>query len=251
MALKKSEKNLVGIASIAIGGAIIMMVAMPQWDSWNASNNQVNSLKEEIKNLTAQQNSLNAQVTLLRQHTDVPLGVTIRTYNEGNREQIIKSLLDHVVNLAMGAGNRFISLKPSDAVPMILSPPPLKTAANGYSSTPAAATTTTTNTTTTATTTTTTSTTTSTTPDVNAEAEAAVAPPPLTTFGYDMAIRGSYDTLQRFLRVMGQQKELLEIVSLTLDNEAVKGKAGSAGTPDPSRPLKLTAHLRLAIQPER
>jgi len=244
MALKKSEKNLVGVATIAIGGAIIMMVAMPQWDSWNASNNQVNALKEEIKNFTAQQDSLKAQVALLRQHTDVPLGVIIRTYNEGNREQIIKSLLDHVVNLAMGAGNRFISLKPSDAAPMI--PPPAPSAAAAKTGT---TTTTTTSTTTAASATT--STTTSTTPDANAEAEAAVAPPPLTTFGYDMAIRGSYDTLQRFLRIMGQQKELLEIVSLTLDNEALKGKAGSAGTPDPSRPLKLTAHLRLAIQPER
>jgi hypothetical protein len=216
---------------------------MPQWDSWNASNNQVNALKEEIKNFTAQQDSLKAQVALLRQHTDVPLGVTIRTYNEGNREQIIKALLDHVVNLAMGAGNRFISLKPSDAAPMI--PPPAPSAS-------AAKTTTTTTTSTTTAASATTSTSTSTT-DANAEAEAAVAPPPLTTFGYDMAIRGSYDTLQRFLRIMGQQKELLEIVSLTLDNEAVKGKAASssAGIPDPSRPLKLTAHLRLAIQPER
>jgi len=241
MALKKSEKNLVGIASIAVGGAIIMMVAMPQWDSWNASNNQVNSLKEEIKNFTTQQESLNAQIALLKQHTDVPLGVTIRTYNEGNREQIIKALLDHVVNLAMGAGNRFISLKPSEAAPMIPPPPPSAATAK----------TATTTTTTSASTTSTTSTTTSTTQDANAAAEAAVAPPPLTTFGYDMAIRGSYDTLQRFLRIMGQQKELLEIVSLTLDNEALKGKVGSAVTPDPSRPLKLTAHLRLAIQPER
>jgi septal ring-binding cell division protein DamX len=248
MALKKSEKNLVGIASIAVGGAIIMMVAMPQWDGWNASNNQVNSLKEEIKNLATQQSSLEGQVAILRQHTDVPSNITIRTYNEENREQIIKSLLDHVVNLAVSAGNRFISLKPSDAAPMIAPPP--KTGA--VATTPAStSTTTTTSTTSTTPAAATTTTTTSTTATANAEAAAAVAPPPLTTFGYDLSVRGSYDTLQRFLRVMGQQKELLEIVSLTLDNEAVHGKPGSNGAPDPNRPLKLTAHLRLAIQPER
>jgi hypothetical protein len=243
MALKKNEKRLVGGVSIAASVAIMMLFAMPQLDAWMAGNNQVNALKEEIKNLGAQQTALQSQISLLERNTDIPAGVTIRTYTEENREQIIKFMLDQVVSLAMGAGNRFISLKPSEVDPMIAPPPPPAKGAAG-----AVATTTTTQTPSSSTTTVPNTTSTSTTPG---STDASAPTPVLTTFGYDLAVRGSYDTLQRFLRIIGQQKELMEIVSMTIDNEAAAEKGGgTTKAVDPNHPLKLTAHLRLAMQPE-
>src|SRR5688500_14346409 len=119
MPLKKSERRLIGGAALAGGVAIVMLVAMPQWDAFSASTNQVNTLKEDVKNLDQQKESLRSQIALLEKNTDIPPGIIIRTYTEDNREQLVKRLLDQVVTLATGAGNKFISLAPYDADPIM------------------------------------------------------------------------------------------------------------------------------------
>ncbi len=219
MALKRSEKVLVGAGMIVGGLALLIGLGLPQWDAFMAANTQIGTLKDELKNLDVQKTSLNAQIALLEKNTAIPPGIEIKMYTEQNREEIIKGMLDQIVGLATGAGNKFISLKPLENVQPIL-PPPAKTDDAAKSAT---------------------------------DPNAPPAPPPaplLSTFGYEMAIRGSYDHLQQFLKAMAAQKDLLEISGIVLEDEAsmTQGKSADGGT-DPGHPIRLTAKLRLALQP--
>lgn len=232
MALKKSEKMMVGYGLIAGGIAIVVGLGLPQLDAFNASNTQVNDMNQQIKDLAVQKETLNAQITLLEKNTDIPPGIEIRTYTADNKEQTIKELLDGVVGLATEAGNRFISLTPAEADPVIPPPPPTpdksKDAAATAGTTPAPAT------------------------GTGDEKKEPVLPPPImSTFGYDLAIRGTYDSIQNFLRAMDAQKELLEISGIRLENEAGSDQVNSSGEKitDSSAPIRLTAKLRLAMQP--
>lgn len=228
MAFKKSEKTLVGVALLVGGFALFMMVTLPQWDAFSANSSQVAALQEEIKELEAQKTSLDAQVSLLTHNTDIPPGIAIRKYNEQNRAQIIKELLDRVVNLATDSGNRFISLAPSETTPIL---PPASASGKAASGSGAAATAQPT--------------------DAGKGDSTSLPSPVLNTFGYDLSVRGTYDTLQRFLKTMDGQRELLEITNITLENEAA-GLPGSANAQmaDPAWPIRLTARVRLALQPE-
>lgn len=226
--MKKSEKTLVGLMMIVGGIALVVGVGLPQWDAFSNNSSRISTLNDEIKGLQVQKENLNATIALLEKNTAIPPGLEIRRYTDQNREEIIKSLLDGVVKLATGAGNRFISLTPSEVAPILAPPPPPKEGAGtkGATNTNAAAST-----------------------DPNA---APAAPPPLlSTFGYELAIRGTYDSLQGFLRAMDSQKELLELSSITLENEASKSGKGPDDTADPHFPIRLTAKVRLALQPAR
>jgi hypothetical protein len=250
MALKKNEKTLVGVALMAAGVAVVFAFGLPQWDAFSSNNSQLGSLNEDIKNLDAQKTNLGTQISLLQKNTDVPAGITIRTYNDQTREKIIKSLLDQVVGLATGAGNKFISLVPSDVAPVLPPVQPAKTpdqsaakatitettanSPNAASATPGGATATTT-------------------AGATATASTSGAPAPsapvLDTFGYDLTIRGSYNTVQGFLRAMDAEKELLEIGSITLENEARGYQPDADRISDPNYPIRLTARIRIALQP--
>jgi hypothetical protein len=245
MALKKSERTLVGVALLMGGLSLFMLVGLPQWDAFSASSGQVTALQEEIKGLEARKTALDAQVSLLMRNTDIPPGIAIRKYNEQNRASIIKELLDHVVNLATDSGNRFISLVPAAATPIL--PPAAPASASGATANKAAG-----NSATTASTPSTTAASAGNTTASGADQpDAALPQPVLNTFGYDLAVRGTYDTLQRFLKSMEGQRELLEITDITLENEAA-GPSGSANTQmaDPAYPIRLTASVRIALQPE-
>ena len=243
--MKKSEKTLVGVVAIAGGMALFFLMGLPQWDSFSSKNTQVSLLRDEVKNLETQKTTLDAQVTLLERNTDIPPGIMIRKYNEQTRAQIIKELIDKAVNLSTNAGNRFISLFPADVDAII---PPAAPNTAGTTVTKATATTSPTTPATTTTTTTTTAT-------GGSDVQQPILPKPvLSTFGYDLAVRGTYDTLQRFLKTMDVEKELMEITNITLENEssAIPGASstGSGVLADPHYPIRMTARIRLALQPE-
>lgn len=246
MALKQSEKTLVGIALMAGSIALFVGLGLPQWDAASASQAQIASLEEEVKNLDAQKSNLNAQIVLLQKNTDIPAGIEIRTYNDNNREQIIKEFLDNITNLATDAGNKFISLTPGEAIPIlgVGKDGEATTAKPGDKSATTATSTANTSSATTQAGTTNTPT--------AGDTSATLQPTPiLSTFGYELAIRGTYDTIQSFLRAMDEQKSLLEISGITLENELGGTMTGSSSQiADPNYPIRLTARIRLALQPE-
>ncbi|HEY9687619.1 MAG TPA: hypothetical protein V6C52_11645 [Coleofasciculaceae cyanobacterium] len=240
MGLKRSEKMLVGLGMMAGGLALLIGVGLPQWDTYSATNTQIASLNDEIKLLDSQKTSLNAQIALLEKNTDIPSDIHIRTYTEQNQDEVIKAMLDQLVNMATDTGNKFISLNPDDKAEPIMPPPPSADkdkakAGSQAANTPVAG-------------------------DAasgqpaDPNAPPAVPPPLLSTFGYDLSIRGTYDSLQGFLRSLDSQKELMEVSAIQIENEAgadrAGGDSGATTTSDPMHPLKLTASVRIVLQPE-
>jgi hypothetical protein len=137
-----------------------------------------------------------------------------------------------VVQVSNDTGNVFISLTPFDAEP-IVPPPPPPDKTDG--STTASATTT---------------------GSTDPNKPEAPPAPLLSTFGYEIDMRGTYDSLQSFLRNMDQQKELMEVFSITLQNEAFPDPSKPPTTdpnssPDPKFPIRLNAKLRLVLQPQQ
>jgi Tfp pilus assembly major pilin PilA len=243
MALKQSEKTLVGVAMIAAGIALVVGVGLPQYDAYNASNTELTTLKDEIISLESQKTTLAAQIRILEQNTDIPSDIKVKTFTADTRERAIKQMLDQAVELASGTGNVFISLSPVEVDPLTNTAEAANPegqqgdAAAGQNQEATA-------------------------PDAGANAssgdsgESKEPPPPpaptLSTFGYELAVRGTYDTIQKFLQAMTQQKELMEVLQVTLENEA-NASSGSASSSNSTlasskAPIKLTATLRLAMQ---
>ncbi len=251
MALKQSEKTLVGVAMIAAGIALVVAVGLPQFDAYNASNTELTSLKDEITSLETQKTSLAAQIKILEKNTDIPSDIKVKTFTPDTREQMIKQMLDQAVGLASGTGNIFISLSPVEVAPF---PGTAEAAAKDGQSGDAAQ----------GENKDTANSDQSESADASAGAEASGAdgeskeppPPPaptLSTFGYELAVRGTYDTIQKFLQKMTQQKELMEILEMTLENEATatsgsSSSSGSSTLANPKSPIKLKVTLRLAMQ---
>lgn len=229
MALKQNEKTLIGVALLAGGIGLLVAVGLPQLDAYNASNTELTRLNEEMTSLQSQKESLTAQIAILEKNTDIPPDIKIKTYTDKNREAVIKQLLDQVVGLATGAGNKFISLKPAEVEPMVgVSAPETadgKAAGDQKATSPPPAN------------------------DANTEAAPEPPPPMLNTFGYELSVRGTYDTIQKFLKAMAGEKELLEINAINVTNETnVSGGPTPDSLADPSYPIKLTATIRLAMQ---
>src|SRR5690606_9454086 len=112
--MKRSEKMLVGIALIAGGLAVLLTVGMDAWNALNSTNASIESLKTEINSLETQKTALAASVAQLEKNTQAPLDVHIRKFNDGNREEMIKAILDQVVSVVSGTGNLFVGIVPAE-----------------------------------------------------------------------------------------------------------------------------------------
>jgi hypothetical protein len=245
--MKNSEKQLVGIAILAAGVYVVFSFGLPQWDSFSANNTKSASLQSDLKAAEAERDNLNLQISLLQKNIDIPADIRVKTFTNDTEAQAAKELLDHVVNLATGAGNKFISLAPVTVQPFLAAPKAQgasdPNAPAGAATTPppgdpnAAASP----------------------PPAGSEEEKAVALakaqaslPPLVTKGYELTIRGTYSTLQGFLRFMDQEKMVMDMMSFDLENEAASTStnpgAATGKTTDPNFPLRLKITLRLALQ---
>jgi hypothetical protein len=223
--MKQSEKTLVGLMLIVAGAAIVGLVGLPQWDTFSNNQTQVTSLNDELKSLDAQKVSLTAEIGQLEKNSIIPKDVEVQVYTDKNREQIIKSMLDHVVGLAtQQTGNLFISLAPSDESKNTPAPPPPPTKGAADTAQTAA----------------------------NAGGEPPVAPSPvLNKFSYELSVRGTYSSIQNFLKEMAKQKALMEIASMRLENEQGTTTVSADSPADPFHPIKMTATIRLALQPSQ
>jgi cell division protein FtsB len=220
--MKQSEKTLVGLLLLVGGAAIVALVGLPQWDAFSNNQAQVTSLNDEIKVLDAQKTALNAEIAQLEKNSIIPEDIEVQVYTEKNREQLIKGILDRVVNLATDAGNIFISLAPLENKNAAPEPPaPAKN-----ERTPAAS-------------------------AGNASEESDAPPPPvLRQFSYELSVRGTYTSIQSFLRSMAAQKALIEIAAMKLVNEQGETLPSADNALDPFHPIRMTATIRLAMQPE-
>jgi len=214
--MKRSETILVGAVLIVGGLGLFAGVGLQQWDKIGEANTQLGDLNNQITALEAQQTGFQAQITALENNTKQPVSVNVRKFNAQNREEVLKAILDEVLRTASGTGNNFISLVPGPPDPP--PEPPAK----------------------------------STTPD-DPNKPPEPPPPVLQRFKYDLAIRGTFDSLQEFLQLMNTQKELVEVSSIMIENEAGAERAMDPGPDkvyDPFHPLKLSATLAIYLQPE-
>lgn len=228
MALKKSEKLLIGYAMLGSGVVLFAFLGWPQLDAFSAAKAEVETLEKELADLNLQKDSLKASITLLEKNTDIPPGIIIKTYTPSTKEQVVKQMLDQVVSMAVDAENKFISLAPIDAAPILPPPEADDKDKDGKKA------------------------------DANASSQPAgkdgkEEPPPapmMTTFGYELAIRGTYNSVQSFLKSMAELKDLLEITEINLENEITGDQSTSTDKiVDSNFPIRLTAKLRLALQP--
>lgn len=233
--MKSSEKKLVGIAMAAGGIALFVAMGLPQWDVFTANTTKAGTLRDTLKSTQAMKDNLTVQVSLLEKNIDIPADIQVKTFTNDTEEQATKELLDHVINLATGVGNKFISLSPASVDPF-LAPKPKAKDKDGKEIDPAAA---------------------EAASGASAEdtkaamlAAAEANAPPLLTKGYELTVRGTYDTLQSFLRAMDKQTMILDMLNFDLENEAVDTSAPSDASAafDPSFPLRLKVTLRLALQ---
>ena len=228
---------------MAVAGiAVVFAAGLPQWDATSANISKASSLKDELKSSETQQESLKLQISMLEKNIDIPSDIEIKTFNDNNEEQATKELLDHVVNLATTGGNKFISLSPAEVAPFWTPPPPPKTqdpnapaapTDAAASAAPAAS-----------------ATDTPAATDPNAAAAAASsAASLLVTKGYDLTIRGTYTSLQSFLRAMDKQRMIFDMSNFDLESESSSTTADAGSTvSDPDFPLRLKVTLRLALQ---
>jgi hypothetical protein len=230
MALKQNEKTLIGVALLASGIALVVLAGLPQWDLYNTQNSQVTILKTEKEALQTQKEALTLSVNTMEQNANIPLNLKIATYTDATREKMIKQLLDHVVSLSSQTGNTFISLMPTAEDDKAASEEEAKeaekTTATGTEGKTAG-----------------TDPTATETPKLTAEE------PVLNTFQYDLAVRGNYDTLQRFLKLVDHQGTLIAFNRLSLENELTsQAQSGKDLLLDPTRPVKMTVNIHLALQ---
>lgn len=243
--MQQKEKSLIGIVMIIGGIGLVAGVGLPQWDAYSAHTTEIATLNADIKTNTDNRDNLKTQITLLENKTDVPEGIVIESFTETTREAVIKKILDQIVGISSDTKNKFISLLPKEVDPIVSTakPPegsvPTPGGVNNIASSGVS-----TNTTTGSTTMNT---------DGSTDGKASAPPPPLlSTFGYEISIRGTYDTIQQFLKAIAAQKTMMEINSITLanesDNDVNSGSNSGTGISNPAYPIRLTAKFRLALQ---
>lgn len=231
MALKEREQKLIGAMLIVGAIAAFVGVGLPNFDTISKSLAKKKELEDENKSLDTQKATLETSVKALQEAARLPNDMQVRQYTAETQQKVVKELLDSVIKYSAKNGNTVVYLKPWADVPKILPPPPpVDTTAAAAAGTPGA-----------------------TTPP-------ATTPPPspadmLTTVGYEFAMRGTYQTIQNFLEAMDEQKEILELNSIQLVNEAGADRVGGKGAipstdvlKDPTKPIRLTVKLRLVLE---
>ena len=226
MALKKREKMLVGVMLVCVAVATVAYVTLPCWDSLSANQQKLTDTKASVQSLTTQKGSLQSELESLKTANNLPPGIDIPRITSKTKEIVIKGILDDVVSNAADSGNKLISLKPYDAPPIIPPPPPPEPNKNNAPAMPGMGTQT---------------------------QEAPPPPPPLVSVGYELAVRGTYNTIQAFLKRMDNPNQLIEMHGIELENESGPVRVSEGGAPDenavtdPMYPIKLKAKLRLIL----
>lgn len=227
--MKAREKTIVGVGLMAGGIFLMMQFGLPQWDQFTANLNTINSAGARLQNFQATRDALANEVRKLRNTDTLPAAVQIREFSGDNLQEMVKGMLDDVVGFAAANNNKLVQLKPYAADPFI-KPPQLENDNTPFGQKKEL------------------------TPEQEKQLEESRQ---LQTIGYELVIRGTYGTIQSFLKDMEQYGELVEISSIELVNEAGADRSGTdplvdGGQADvlfdPSRPIRATMNLRLGLK---
>jgi hypothetical protein len=258
MAMTKKEQMLVG-ATLAVGGlvGIGMMLVMPQVDAITLGWSNIEQQKKQLEQLDMQKSSLESHIAQYQQEKKIPTDIILRTYKPDNVAAVMKEMVGTIVSRATQNGTVLISLIPVDlntpfgepnsggsnpapTAPTPVTPAassaetPAKTEAPAANPVQAAANAVT----------------------GNSASTAPVAPQPLRpglqTYGYDLVVRGNYQSVQGFLASLNKHKELIEVSNILIENEAGTERQDTDGIKsDLLRPIKLTTRLKLILLPDQ
>ncbi len=215
------DKIILGGGLIAAGFIVVgLLLIEPAWKNIEATQLKIKEAETLVESLSAQEKSINLEIQRYQQKVDLPSNLIIREFKTASLDENIKIMLDAVIHTATAAGNVLVSLEPIASAPP---PPP---------ATPPAA---------------------PATPAVPGAAPPPPPPPPaLRAVEYDMVVRGNYNNLVSFFKTMSEYNELVEIISIKMQNEGSSERVASGssgGRMDPSKPIRLTAKFKLYLKP--
>lgn len=235
MALTAREKNLVGGLGVLVVFVMgWMFLLQPAWEETHKSWTQMSQAGQEIKTLQTQQGAVQKEIQQMESQLAAPNSLHIRTYKEDIFEKSLKEMIDQIVALAADNGNELISLEPyqiDSAADRAKEGNTQNQRRNKKKKGPAA------------------QAQAPTTAEETANTNRYAA---LMTYGYEMAIRGSYPDILKFLNSLNSHDEMIEISSITLENEGNSERALPTDASQPThqkadKPIKLTARLKLFL----
>ena len=118
MALAKREKNLIGIVIIVLAIAVGLLIGEPQFKQLQNNLSQKQQIETELQGLGLQKNALNSELQSLRASTGLTsMGlsdVTFRKVSFSEKEAVVKDILDMLIQKATANSNKLIELKPDE-----------------------------------------------------------------------------------------------------------------------------------------
>ena len=238
MALKHREKLLVGVMLIGLSLYLLIVVGLGQFNQLTTNLKTIDESKEKTELLISQKAKLQAEVVELKNLSLLPPGIKIMTYANQNQEVRVKELLDTVVNMATENNNKLVRLTPTSVPPLVQ---PVAPSTNKKK-------------------------------NKKKGKEEPEAPKPVINAhvaGYEIAIRGTYASIDAFLQAMDKYEYVVEFFDTAILNEAgpirdlsfkrkrgnkrsksvdVKDFVGEKEFYDASKPVILNAKLRLLLE---
>lgn len=211
----KREKYMIGGLLVALGvGGVGYGLIWPSFQGIMGKMEQKAQSELVVQAQEAQVTQLTQQIRDLKKLKDLPEGLMVRQFSSDTLQENIKGMVDQIVQLSTENGNELILLEPWAAPP--INPPSESTKA-----------------------------------DAKGDAPPEPPAPQLQTFGYALTVRGDYGNIIGFLGALNSHQELIEVNSVSIENEAGEERSSApSGPTNPFKPIKLTANMILFLQPQ-
>jgi hypothetical protein len=221
MALSKREQVMLNVAivgGILFGGGFLFVEPASRGMFENMGKSQ--KLETELKELVAKEDVLKSDKSAYELKSRIPDDVIVKTFQPNTKEQVLKQMLDDVLQTSAQSGNEFVSLEPGkdEATATPPAPPPKK--------------------------------------DDSAATSSPLPDnlPKLEFFNYELGIRGTYSNVVSLLSAIAHQPETIEVMGIKVQNEAgptreSKETAGAVSHINPLKPIKVAVKLKLFLMP--
>ncbi|MBX2860159.1 MAG: hypothetical protein KTR14_02920 [Vampirovibrio sp.] len=212
-----SSREVMLISAVGIAAAVFVGFTFtePAIKDMMVKQGKVGALKDEVALLTAQKEGAEKDLERYKQKVELPEGITIRRFEPNKLEEHLKVILDNIVDIADGSGNQVMALEKQDNLVFSVPTPPS---------------------------------------EAGKPPEEQEAPPPieLKGFQYDMTVRGTYSSLVDFIAAVSREKELVEMATIRVENEAGPNRTDAVkGQVDVGllKPVKMDLRLKLYLRP--